>query len=106
MTCRLLFRAQPPDDEAIQDIYDARYFRDQPGDSDRHGYADYLADESLHRANARRRIHLLSAHTRRPGRLLDVGCAAGFFVDEAGRAGWDASGIDVSATMVDWGRRE
>jgi 2-polyprenyl-3-methyl-5-hydroxy-6-metoxy-1,4-benzoquinol methylase len=38
----------------------------------------------------------------RPGRLLDVGCAAGFFVDEANRAGWQARGVDVSRPMVDW----
>lgn len=37
------------------------------------------------------------------GRLLDVGCAAGFFVAEARRAGWDAAGIDVSKEMVEWG---
>jgi 2-polyprenyl-3-methyl-5-hydroxy-6-metoxy-1,4-benzoquinol methylase len=37
---------------------------------------------------------------------LDVGCAGGFFVDEARRAGWEASGIDVSAAMVEWGQAE
>ena len=40
-----------------------------------------------------------------PGNLLDVGCAAGFFVYEAGRAAsWNARGTDVSVPMVDWGR--
>ena len=38
-----------------------------------------------------------------PGTLLDVGSAAGFFVSEASRAGWDARGIDISADMVSWG---
>ena len=40
-----------------------------------------------------------------PGALLDVGCAAGFFVDEASRHGWRARGVDVSNAMVEWGRR-
>ncbi len=37
-------------------------------------------------------------------RLLDVGCAAGFFVAEAQKDAWEASGIDLSREMVSWGR--
>ncbi|MEW6489603.1 MAG: class I SAM-dependent methyltransferase [Thermodesulfobacteriota bacterium] len=38
---------------------------------------------------------------RRPGgRLLDVGCAYGFFVEQARAAGWDARGIDLSEHAV------
>ncbi|TML11744.1 MAG: class I SAM-dependent methyltransferase, partial [Actinobacteria bacterium] len=40
------------------------------------------------------------------GRLLDVGAAAGFFVDEAIGVGWDAEGIDIAAQVVEWGQRE
>ena len=58
----------------------------------------------MHRANARRRLGRLAEFTE-PGTLLDVGCAAGFFVDEASRRGWRARGVDVSEQMVDWGRR-
>jgi predicted TPR repeat methyltransferase len=36
--------------------------------------------------------------------LLDVGCAAGFFVAEAYAHGWEAEGIDVAEEMVEWGR--
>jgi 2-polyprenyl-3-methyl-5-hydroxy-6-metoxy-1,4-benzoquinol methylase len=105
-SCGLVFRAELPDEQALSQIYDENYFRDQPDRADRHGYADYLRDASLHRANARRRLGLLATLMPRPGRLLDVGCAAGFFVDEARRAGWEASGMDVSAAMVNWARSE
>ena len=40
------------------------------------------------------------------GRLLDVGAAAGFFVAEAIRSGWEAEGIDIAPQVVEWGRRE
>jgi SAM-dependent methyltransferase len=105
-SCRLVFRAQPPDEQTLSQIYDEDYFRDRPDRADRHGYADYLRDAPLHRANARRRLRLLAAEMPERGRLLDVGCAAGFFVDEARLAGWEASGVDVSATMVDWARAQ
>jgi SAM-dependent methyltransferase len=105
-SCGLVFRADPPEEEALGEIYDERYFRDDPGAGDRHGYADYLTDARSHRANARRRLRLLARYVPQPGRLFDVGCAAGFFVDEARHAGWDASGADVSAPMAAWGREE
>ena len=67
------------------------------------GYADYLGDASVHQLNARARCRrLLSLGARPPGRLLDVGCAAGYFLDEARRSGWDVAGVDVS----EWARRQ
>jgi 2-polyprenyl-3-methyl-5-hydroxy-6-metoxy-1,4-benzoquinol methylase len=105
-SCGLVFRAELPDEQALGQIYDEGYFRDHPNRADRHGYADYLRDAPLHRANARRRLRLLTTRMPKRGRLLDVGCAAGFFVDEAGRDGWESSGVDVSTAMVDWARSQ
>jgi SAM-dependent methyltransferase len=42
----------------------------------------------------------LLAAGRAPGRLLDIGCGAGYFVEEARRGGWDAAGIDLNADVV------
>lgn len=36
---------------------------------------------------------------RKSGRILDVGCGIGGFVDAAQKAGWDAYGIDVSSSV-------
>lgn len=99
-TCALLFRADLPTAAELDEIYGPDYFSGEPT-----GYLDYLADEEVHRISARKRLDLLEGAVSR-GRLLDVGTAAGFFVDEARTRGWDAAGIDVSASMVEWGRRE
>jgi 2-polyprenyl-3-methyl-5-hydroxy-6-metoxy-1,4-benzoquinol methylase len=39
-----------------------------------------------------------------PGRLLDVGCAAGFFLDEARRRGWAVEGVELAAAMAEHAR--
>jgi hypothetical protein len=103
--CGLLMRRRLPVREELDEIYGPEYFThraDQPVD----GYADYVGDADWHRATARRRLALLDRFAPSRGRLLDVGAAAGFFVDEANRAGWIAEGIDVAAHVVEWGRRE
>jgi 2-polyprenyl-3-methyl-5-hydroxy-6-metoxy-1,4-benzoquinol methylase len=67
------------------------------------GYGVGSARESRSAARLRRvaarHAAFVGAH-RAPGRLLDVGCGAGFFVAEALRMGWDASGIDLNADLV------
>ena len=38
------------------------------------------------------------------GRLLDVGCSTGVFVDEAVHLGYDAEGIDLDSKAISYGR--
>jgi SAM-dependent methyltransferase len=48
-----------------------------------------------------RRIEGLIGHK---GTILDVGCSGGFFLEQAGREGWEGSGVEVSSAMVDLAR--
>lgn len=98
-SCGLVFRATLPTADELQDIYGIAYFGGTDAPATRDGYLDYVGDADVHRANARRRLARLAAFVS-PGALLDVGCAAGFFVDEASRLGWQARGVDVSEAMV------
>lgn len=83
-----------PDETAAPDLYDLGYFTGGVAGA----YGDYGRDEPLHRANARMRLRVLErAGLTPPGRLVDVGSAFGFFLDEARSAGWDVIGVDVSA---------
>jgi 2-polyprenyl-3-methyl-5-hydroxy-6-metoxy-1,4-benzoquinol methylase len=58
-------------------------------------YADYTRDREAVLRSAARRLHVLerAVHGRR---LLDVGCAAGYFLEAARARGWDACGLDLS----------
>ena len=92
-----------PTSAELSQIYDLGYFRDDPDQPDRDGYPDYVAGAASHRRNARRRLRMLATHHPVRGRLLDVGCAAGYFVAEASAAGWEAEGTDISPDMIEWG---
>jgi 2-polyprenyl-3-methyl-5-hydroxy-6-metoxy-1,4-benzoquinol methylase len=101
--CGLVFRRVLPTRDELSEIYAESYFRRPADDPGGQGYDDYLREEELHRLNAVVRLRRLREH-RAPGRLLDIGAAAGFFLDEARRAGWTVEGIDVSPEMSGFGR--
>ena len=61
----------------------------------RTGYRNYVADRELHAAYFRKKVREIRRHTS-GGRLLDVGTAFGYFLEEARQAGFDGWGIDVS----------
>ncbi len=90
-TCEATYCARPPLGEALTALFSAAYFLDGGM-----GYSDYIGDERAHRKQARRYLREIAALGIATGTLLDVGCAAGFFLDEARRSGWTVTGCDVS----------
>ncbi len=79
--CSLAFTHPQP--VSLDEQYDSSYF-----DLYRKRH-----DFRLRRADGRlRRIELLCE----PGKLLDIGCSLGYFVEAANARGWEASGIEIS----------
>ena len=65
--------------------------------------AGYLEAESSLRKEARQILTMLPVSS---GRLLDIGCAGGVFLDEASKHGFAVSGIELNSSMAQHARDE
>lgn len=68
------------------------------------GYADYLGAEPVLRREFRRTVEFIRRR-RDGGRLLDVGCAYGFFLQEA-KHYYDVAGIEIAEDAAAYCRRQ
>jgi 2-polyprenyl-3-methyl-5-hydroxy-6-metoxy-1,4-benzoquinol methylase len=97
--CNLVYVSPRPDPQELYALYGETYFHNEQ--SGVVGYTDYLKDETNIRKTFARRLKGLKQFVKN-GKLLDVGCAAGFFLDEAHKRGWQVQGLDVSSFAVDY----
>lgn len=105
--CRHLYVSPRPAMDEVVAIYGADYFENpafRTTDHDAYfGYMDYLND----RENIQVRLQQVLDRVLRlrpPGRLLDVGCGPGLFLDVGNRNGWDSWGVDLNESAVAWAR--
>lgn len=67
-------------------------------------YTDYSQDKEVLKPEIRKRISEIKRYINR-GRLLDVGCALGFFLAEA-RGDFDVYGVEISKYAADYAREK
>jgi len=84
----------------VELVYGDHYFS---GGGD--GYPDYLGEGPLVQAHGRRYGTLLR-HYMAPGRVLDVGAAAGFVLRGLQEHGWQGVGLEPNAHMAAYGRTQ
>lgn len=80
----------------VRDNYNKGYFTGDPAKS---AFASYKDDKRFIVKNMKQFLARVLKYKER-GTLLDVGCALGFFVELALRAGFDAFGFDPSSYAV------
>jgi len=62
--------------------------------------------EAVGRAKtAARHLNIVKRYQGPPGRVLDVGCASGLFLDLAQTAGWQVVGLEPSASLFEKARK-
>lgn len=98
--CGHRFIHHAPNAGHVTQVYDDSYFNG--GEA---GYPDYLAESKLLRRHGRRYAKKLSRYMR-PGRMLDVGAAAGFILQGFVDCGWQGQGIEPNNAMAEYGRSQ
>ena len=100
--CEIVYCDHSPSQKELSEYYSEGYFK---GCTDQRGYYDYEADEPLLKASFLPKLRLVNRLAPRIGTLLDIGCAAGYFLELASDQGWAAYGLEVSAFAANMARR-
>lgn len=79
--------------EHVAEVYGDDYFHGGGA-----GYTDYAAEAELLRRHGAACAKQLGQHSQ-PGRLLDVGAAAGFLMEGYADHGWSCVGVEPNAAM-------
>jgi hypothetical protein len=87
--CDFAFLPGAPTDGLYGDMYFANYDGE-----------NYRAAERARRFESRRRLDLLARRLPPPARLLEIGGAAGFFLDDSRRRGYDGAGVELNGEMT------
>ena len=90
--CGLVYVGAPPRPQELLELYGEAYYEDEQA----RGYGGYGAAETRKRHHSRGLLDQLESF-RPPGDLLEVGCAYGYFLDEARRRGWRVRGVEPAA---------
>jgi SAM-dependent methyltransferase len=88
-SCGLVFVNPRPTEQDLAGLYDAKN-----GEAQADFYARTVSPAQI--AEYDRILKDVAEFVPRGARLLDLGCAAGYFMQQAGGAGFDAHGVDIA----------
>lgn len=95
--CSVLHVSPIPSNEMLQAHYqDPSYF----SGPEEQGYQSYSAMRKALIPHFKRRLAVVRSQVPTGGRLLDFGCAAGYFLDVARSEGWQIAGVELSQEMA------
>ena len=89
--CSFIFQHPAPAPEDFHAYADSEYETGM--------YREYVLAKPMKLEHFRRRLKAIQAHVPK-GRLLDVGCSSGFFLEVAAEAGYDVQGLEFSKNAI------
>lgn len=96
--CGLVYVSPRLQGAALESVYDETYWRS--ADPKARGYADYARESALYLRTFERRMRYVRRWLRPRARILDVGCAAGYFLRVVQREGHDVYGVELSPAIA------
>jgi 2-polyprenyl-3-methyl-5-hydroxy-6-metoxy-1,4-benzoquinol methylase len=72
---------------------------------DYHRDKDYVSFEKTFRNIFRKRLNLINKYIINPGKVLDIGCSNGIFLDLFKEAGWETWGVEPSSNAQIAGKK-
>ncbi len=106
--CRLKFLQDVPDETEIAEYYGKEYFTKRT----ERGYDNYFSGKIKDEIEHVFKLNLADLDffefeerlkkSKEKKYSLDIGCAAGYFVNYMKKRGWEASGIDISKECIDF----
>lgn len=98
--CKYQYLESQPEPDHVAKVYGDDYFFGGGA-----GYPDYVSSGDLVHEHGKRYAKILSRHIK-PGRMLDIGAAAGFFLSGMVDSGWDGDGLEPNEKMAQYGKTE
>lgn len=92
--CGLIFVEPQPKFLELKKIYSQNYFKNSNSGSI--GYENYLADKSNIIKTFEKRFKDIEKLHPNKGKILDLGCALGFFLEVVENHGWMPYGVEIS----------
>jgi 2-polyprenyl-3-methyl-5-hydroxy-6-metoxy-1,4-benzoquinol methylase len=100
--CEFIFSDPMPDSKTLNELYGKSYFICDSEEQMK--YQDYHKEEKGIRKSSEKRLGWISKYINPPGKLLDIGCAAGYFMDTAVNHGWEVYGTDISEYCINFAK--
>lgn len=101
--CGLIFVGRRPEPAELKKIYGRSYFKN--ADSNSIGYEDYPADKPNIVKTFEKRLKNIEKLYPGKGKILDLGCATGFFLEVAENRGWTPYGVEISDYAGDMAKK-
>ncbi len=99
--CSHRFAAISANETHVTEIYDDDYFSGGGA-----GYADYLQEGAMLEKRGQMYAKVVEKHSKKHGKMLDVGAAAGFLLKGFVSENWSGIGLEPNAAMAKFGREK
>lgn len=109
VNCSLMYINPRLKEKSLHEIYKKEYYENaefkNSNTQSLFGYDLYIEEKEDVVNTFKRRLEVIEKYKKK-GKILDIGCATGFFLELAKSRGWDVYGNDVSKFACEYARKK